>query len=45
MLARQLAGLCDVLIRAPGTTTPQIQELHLPIYHGLCLAVEAERYA
>jgi phosphoheptose isomerase len=40
----QLAGLCDVLVRAPGASTPAIQEHHLPIYHALCLAVEAELF-
>jgi phosphoheptose isomerase len=41
----QLAGLCDVLVYVPGDTTPQIQELHLPVYHALCLAIEAERFS
>ncbi len=40
-----LADLCDVLIRAPGASTPAIQENHLPIYHALCLAIEAELFA
>jgi D-sedoheptulose 7-phosphate isomerase len=40
----QLAKLCDVLVRAPGENTQQIQEFHLPIYHALCLAIEAELY-
>jgi phosphoheptose isomerase len=41
----QLAGLCDVLVKVPGESTPQIQELHLPVYHALCLAIEAERFS
>jgi D-sedoheptulose 7-phosphate isomerase len=40
-----LSGLADVLVTAPGRSTPQIQQSHLPIYHALCLAVEAEWFA
>jgi len=36
--------LCDVLIKAPATRTPEIQEFHLPIYHAICLAVEQELF-
>jgi D-sedoheptulose 7-phosphate isomerase len=36
----ELATICDVAILAPGATTAQIQEYHLPIYHALCAAVE-----
>ncbi len=36
-----LAGACDITIDAPGETTPDVQEMHLPIYHYLCRAVEA----
>jgi D-sedoheptulose 7-phosphate isomerase len=34
--------LCDVLIRVPRISTPDIQELHLPVYHALCLMLEQE---
>jgi len=37
-----MAPLCDVLLRAPYDETPRIQERHLPIYHALCIALEAE---
>lgn len=37
----QMAPLCDVLVRVPFDETPRIQERHLPIYHALCIAVEA----
>mgnify|MGYP003676179697 FL=1 len=37
----QMAALCDVCIKVPFVSTPQIQERHLPIYHALCIAVEA----
>ena len=33
---------CDLLINAPEKETYKIQELHLPIYHTLCLAIENE---
>ena len=31
----------DVVIAVPETETYKIQELHLPVYHTLCLAVES----
>ena len=41
-------GVCcqyaDVVIAAPERETYKIQELHLPIYHALCLAVEGAFY-
>lgn len=36
----QLSRLADVCIQAPETETFKIQELHLPIYHTLCLMLE-----
>ena len=38
----KLSGKCDVHIRVPGTVTEHIQELHLPVYHCLCLMLEAK---
>ncbi len=38
----KMATKCDVLIDAPETETYKVQELHLPIYHAICLAVENE---
>lgn len=35
-----LARLADCSLVAPAEETYQIQELHLPIYHAICLAVE-----
>lgn len=32
--------LCDVCIRVPSRETFRVQELHLPIYHCLCLMLE-----
>jgi len=40
-----LKELCDVAICVPALETPQIQELHLPVYHALCMAVESTLFA
>lgn len=39
----ELASVADVAIRVPETETFMIQELHLPVYHCLCLMLE-ERF-
>jgi len=39
----KLGQLCDVSIKVPRETTPEAQELHLPIYHALCELME-ERF-
>ncbi len=39
-----LAPLCDLALIAPGATTADIQEYHLPIYHALCEAVEVAMF-
>ena len=36
----ELAKVADVCIRVPETETYKIQELHLPVYHSLCLMLE-----
>jgi len=36
----RLAPLCDILINVPATRTFEVQELHLPVYHCLCMMVE-----
>lgn len=38
----KLKNLSDITIAVPETETYKIQELHLPVYHAICLAVEAE---
>lgn len=38
----KLKNLADITICAPSDTTFKIQEFHLPIYHAICLAAEAE---
>ena len=41
----EMASLCDIVIKAPSNSTPEIQEYHLPIYHYLCQFVEKENFA
>lgn len=38
----KMKDYCDVTIRVPRTSTPDIQELHLPVYHAICLMLENE---
>ncbi len=40
----KLSDVCDVAIRVPETETYKVQELHLPIYHALCAAIEEELF-
>ena len=35
-----LSDLCDVCILVKETETYKIQELHLPVYHTLCMIIE-----
>lgn len=43
-LGGKLADIADICIKVPETETFKIQELHLPVYHYLCAAVESEFY-
>ena len=36
----KLARLSDCAIKAPGVTTAEIQECHLPVYHALYAMLE-----
>lgn len=36
-----LQAYCDVCLRVPEHETFKVQELHLPIYHWLCMEIEA----
>ena len=36
----KLKAFCDILINVPETRTSFVQELHLPVYHTLCLMIE-----
>ena len=37
----KLKSFCNLTIAVPSNITPDIQELHLPVYHYICKAVEA----
>lgn len=41
----KLGAIADVTIAVPETETYKVQELHLPVYHALCAAVEHELFA
>ncbi len=41
----KLTDVADVCIRVPETETYKIQELHLPVYHCLCLMLESHFFA
>ena len=36
----KMKEICDILINVPERRTAYVQELHLPVYHTLCLIVE-----
>lgn len=36
----KLTSLADVLIAVPATETYKVQELHLPVYHCICMMLE-----
>lgn len=36
----KLNALCNLILRAPEKETFKVQEIHLPLYHRLCLAIE-----
>ena len=38
----KLKGLADTTVAVPDDETYRIQELHLPVYHALCIAAEEE---
>lgn len=40
----KLADLADSCVRVPRSEVFQVQELHLPVYHALCAAVEADLF-
>ena len=37
----KLKELSDITVIVPGDNTPEIQELHLPVYHYICRTVES----
>ena len=40
----KLGELADIAVRVPERETFKVQELHLPVYHYLCAAIEARFY-
>ena len=34
----------DVMIQVPETETYMVQELHLPVYHALCMMLEEWKF-
>ena len=36
----RMSEICDVTIRVPEKETYKVQELHLPVYHYICIKVE-----
>lgn len=40
----ELAALSDILLNVPSRVAYHVQELHLPLYHALCLAIERELF-
>jgi phosphoheptose isomerase len=36
----RMKSMCDILISVPGSRTLHVQELHLPVYHSICLMIE-----
>ena len=41
----KLEEFCDVCIKTPQTETYMVQELHMPIYHTICLMLEEEFFS
>ena len=41
----KLSSISDITIKAPEVETFKIQELHLPIYHAICLEIEEYFFA
>jgi D-sedoheptulose 7-phosphate isomerase len=38
----EMRALCDAAVRAPGDSTPEVQQRHIVIYHALCAMLEEE---
>ena len=36
----KVSEICDVTVRVPEIETYKVQELHLPVYHEICIKVE-----
>lgn len=40
----KMKEFCDILINVPERRTAFVQELHLPIYHTICMIIESELF-
>ncbi len=40
----KMREVCDVLINVPEKATHLVQELHMPVYHAICLMVEEKLF-
>ena len=40
----KMKKFCDLLINVPEKRTAYVQELHLPVYHSICMIVENELF-
>ncbi|MBZ4665908.1 SIS domain-containing protein [Mahella sp.] len=38
----KMDGICDITVKVPAIDTPDVQELHMPVYHTLCAMLEEE---
>lgn len=45
MSGGKLKDICDVCVIVPEKETFKIQELHLPVYHALCLEIEKKMFS
>jgi D-sedoheptulose 7-phosphate isomerase len=41
----EMRGYCDVLIAAPATDTPRVQEMHVVTYHAICALIDERHFA
>jgi len=37
----KMAPLCDILLDVPSRVTPRVQEIHIALYHFICMEIEA----
>jgi D-sedoheptulose 7-phosphate isomerase len=44
MTGGKMKDYCDVLVNIPEKRVPYVQELHLPVFHAICLIVEDHFY-
>jgi D-sedoheptulose 7-phosphate isomerase len=39
-----MLALCDIAVRAPSDSTPQIQQIHIVAAHAICGLIEQELF-